>query len=107
MSRDFHPELQRALDAMELPEVQEMLERLGQFGLAISLPHQHGPNGEFQPLERDKIAFEKDLKVSFLDAADPVLVDTVAVSWRWDGEKKQAAACNRCTLVRRHRNLCI
>jgi hypothetical protein len=92
----IHPELQAAMDAVDLPEVQEMMQRLASHGLAVALPHMHKDDGKFVPLPADTVAVEAGLQVSFSAVTDSVLEDGVPVMWRWDGGKKTAAKCSWC-----------
>ena len=92
----IHPDVRRALEAMELPEVNEMLQRLGKYGLGIGIPHMHGEEGEFLPLPNDKVAVEEDLKVSFRSVDESAVQTAIPVMWRWiegDGEVKAVGKC--------------
>ena len=37
----FHPDLQRAVRAVNTEEIQEIMRQLGKYGLAVALPHMH------------------------------------------------------------------
>lgn len=92
----IHPEIRRGMEAVESPEVQEIIKQLSQYGLAVALPHLHGDNGNFLPLPSNQVVFESDLRVSFVEKDNPVLESAIPVMWRWDGETKVAADCALC-----------
>ena len=91
------PELRRAHAAMQLPEVQAMLQRLSEFDLGIFMPHQHDMRtGDFQRLPVDVVQVEVGCKVSFLSEQE--IVDHpnqfLTVAWRWcAGEPTRASVC--------------
>lgn len=59
-------QLQVAQNAINLPEVQEMLKKLSQHNLGIYMPHMHDEKtGEFQPLPAGLTQVEDGLVVSF------------------------------------------
>lgn len=91
----IHPEVQKAMDAVQIPEVQEMMQRLAKYGLAIAVPHMHGEEGDFLPLPSDKVVLEDGLEVSFKDANDPEVQTAIAVAWRSeiDGDPKASGKC--------------
>ena len=94
------PEIQRALDAIKTPEVQEMVKRLSEHGLAVALPHMHGEDGSFKPLPQDQVVFESMLQVSFPSLGDPVLNDAIPVMWRWSDELEAIGNCALCDFYR-------
>lgn len=93
--------LRRAQEAIELPDVQEMLARLSAYGLGVFVPHYHPPSGGMAPLPKTQVALEAGLKVSFVDEADPVLSEDGVedIGWRWDAEKKTVMKCTKCSMV--------
>lgn len=93
---EIHPDVQRAMKAISEPEVQEILQRLARFGLAIAVPHMPGDQGEFLPLPKDRVGFEAGLRVSFRDVNDPDVRKGIPVMWRWDEETCAAAKCYEC-----------
>ena len=99
----IHPEVLRAMDAVHLPEVQEMMQRLAAHGLAIAVPHMHDDEGEFIPLPKGKVGLEADLTVTFTDIDDPAVASSTVVMWRWDGEMKASSTCYGCYKKDRHR----
>jgi len=89
------PDLQRAMDAVQLPEVQEMSQRLAKYGLAVTVPHMHGQDGGFFPLPEGTVALESGLQVTFKHADDPEVREAIPVAWRgaWDEEKQLPTTC--------------
>ena len=87
--------------AMNLPEVQEMLQRLSKYQLGIFMPHIHDEKtGQFQPLDDDVMQVESGLQVCFKPTeviaaqSDPFL----PVAWLWRGGVKSTSAA--CEMVR-------
>ena len=91
------PALRRAQAAIQLPEVQAMLQRLADFDLGIFVPHRHGERtGEFQPLPDDVMQVESGCRVSFETAQEIVnQADRfLPVAWRWRaGSSTPASVC--------------
>ena len=87
-----------AIEAVNTPEVQAMIKVLNQYGLGVFMPHIHTENG-FEPLPRDKVQLEGDLKVSFVDAHDPNLTGASPVGWVWDEKGARIATACFCTGV--------
>ncbi len=89
--------LRRAQAAIQLPEVQAMLQRPSRFDLGIFMPHQHDERtGGFQPLPDDVIQVETGCKVSFQNTQEIVnQADRFfPVAWRWRaGALTPASAC--------------
>ncbi|MCG9893611.1 MAG: hypothetical protein MH252_21380 [Thermosynechococcaceae cyanobacterium MS004] len=55
-----------AQESIDLPEVQEMLRKLSKYNPGVSMLHMHnGETGDFQPLPKELVQVEADLKVSF------------------------------------------
>ena len=97
-------ELQIAQNAIDLPEVQEMLRKLSKYNLGIYMPHMHDDDtGEFRPLPTGFTQVEDALKVSFEPAdqvADTVDRSYVPIGWFWvDGAHPMAVCTNRCVLL--------
>lgn len=88
------PELRRAQDAVSLPEVQDMMQRLAAYNLGVFMPHQHDDaTGGFTTLSPGTVQVESGLKVSFRPAADVDDPDRfVSVGWIWHGDGVHAAA---------------
>jgi len=90
-------ELRVALEAIETPEVQEMIKALAKYNLGVFMPHSHvkgdGKTGNgFAPLASNMMSVEDDLKTSFIERAEMMSSGHgVPTGWRWiDGE---AAVC--------------
>jgi len=54
-TRSMHPDIQRALDSVMRPEVQDLIRRVSEYGLAVALPHMHGEGGDLRPLPAVKV----------------------------------------------------
>lgn len=87
---------QAAAQAIEKPEVQEMIKKLAEYGLGVFMPHMHDEQGRFAPLPRDVVAVESGLVVSFHSKEDPVAQQARPVGWVWDNETKTVQACFEC-----------
>jgi hypothetical protein len=88
--------VERAIEAVQTPEVQEMIKALHKHGLGVFMPHIHTDNG-FEPLPRDKVQLEGDLKVSFVGSYDPNLAGASPVGWVWDEQEVRVATACYCT----------
>lgn len=88
-------ELQKAQDAIHLPEVQEMLKKLSEYNLGIYMPHQHNEtDGAFQLLPDDTMQLENDLEVSFSKNEDARSLSILPVGWVWRKEgMAEASGC--------------
>ena len=94
---DLPQTLRKAQEAMHLPEVQEILERLAKYKLGIFMPHMHDEKtGEFQLLADDVMQVESGLQVSFKTTQE-ISNQTdrfLPVAWLWrDGATSVSAAC--------------
>lgn len=94
---DLPQALKTAQEAMQLPEVQEILEKLSQYKLGIFMPHMHDEQtGQFQPLDDNLMQVESGLQVSFL-AVGEIASKThqfLPVGWVWRaGALTTSAAC--------------
>ena len=94
---DLPQALRVAQDAMHLPEVQEMLERLSKYKLGIFMPHMHDEKtGGFQPLADDVMQVESGLQVSFKPTEEIANQSDqfLPVAWFWRaGATSVSAAC--------------
>ena len=88
--------VQSAQEAIQKPEVLEMLQKLSKYRLGIFMPHMHPPEGGFIPLPDGVVQLEGDLKVEFVNEDDPALQSAVPVGWVWDGKRLVAAANCYC-----------
>ncbi|MEO8338354.1 MAG: hypothetical protein ABI604_01395 [Nitrospirota bacterium] len=89
--------LRSAQEAIQLPEVQEMLRRLSEYKLGIFMPHMHNEHtGEFQLLPDEVTQVESGLEVSFRPMAE-IASQTdrfLPVGWGWRaGASTPLAAC--------------
>lgn len=86
------PVLQEAARAVNLPEVQDMIKKLGEYGLAVALPHMH-VNGKMVPLPDDMCAYESKLQISFGKRDEVTDVPMVPVMWQCGKEIGSVASC--------------
>lgn len=71
----------------------EIAKELSDFGLAISLPHAHTPEGALVELPTDLVSLESDLQVTFV-RPEEVPGSAIPVGWRWvSGELRAFASC--------------
>jgi len=89
--------LKTAQDAMQLPEVQEMLRRLSDYQLGIFMPHMHDEvGGAFRQLPEGMLQVESGLEVSF-QAAEVIANQPsrfLPVAWTWQaGAPAPLAVC--------------
>ena len=94
---DLPQALRTAQDAMHLPEVQEILERLAKYKLGIFMPHMHDEKtGDFQLLADDVMQVESGMQVTFKPAVEIANQSDrfLPVAWLWrDGARSISAAC--------------
>lgn len=96
------PELQRAQEAIQLPEVQELMRKLADYNLAVCMPHMHNDDdGGFKVLPADMVQVERDLQVSFEPRRDAESLRAIPVAWQWQqtGPVGMAVCVQICTLV--------
>jgi len=98
------PELRMAQDAMNLPDVQDMLKKLSAYNLGIYMPHMHDDaSGAFQPLPAGMSQVEDGLQVSFREddeIAPQPDVSFLPVGWFWrDGASAQMVCTARCVMM--------
>jgi hypothetical protein len=96
-ARGLPQALRTAQDAIDFPEVQEMLRRLSKYKLGIFMPHMHDEQtGEFQPLPDEVMQVESGLGVSF-QPAEAIASQTeryLPVGWFWRaGASTPSAVC--------------
>ena len=88
--------LRAAQEAIQLPEVQEMLRRLAEFNLGIFMPHMHDEHtGEFHPLPDGVTQVESSLEVSFQQTrqiASQTAGRFLPVGWYWRAGASTASA---------------
>lgn len=75
-----------AQDASGTKEIREIAEALAKYKLGICIPHMHDEQtGELVALPSGIISCERNLKVSFEDAAVAEGQSMVPIAWRWNG----------------------
>jgi hypothetical protein len=67
-------------------EVQEIVRRLADFGLGVTVPHVHSIEAEFAPMPHDIVQVETNMVVSFAKRSGFLATSYVPVAWRWDPE---------------------
>lgn len=86
-----------AQDAINRPEVQEMLKKLAQFNLGIYMPHRHAPgSGAFEVLPEGISQVEAGLRVTFEPTEEVAKAgeNLIAVGWVWaEGGKTPLSYC--------------
>ena len=101
---DLPHALKLAQDAMNFPEVQEMLRTLSAYGLGVFMPHRHDEQtGEFQPLPDQLVQVESGLEVSFRPV-EQIAGQTdsfLPVGWIWRAGSATPSAV--CEMVRDQR----
>ncbi len=100
--QSVHPDLQRAMNFVNSPEVQELARKLARYGLAVGLPHMHDDDGKLIPLPIDQVAYEDDLQVSFRRSDDPIVDAAAAVMWRWDENAEMVVSSSHCRGKQHH-----
>ena len=96
MPDSVHPTIREATNALNDPEVQDLVKRLSARGLAVAVPHMHGADGELVPLPPDRVAYEDDQRVTFPHVADPVLDEAEPVMWGWDAAAQRPTPLAHC-----------
>ncbi|MEZ4618222.1 MAG: hypothetical protein R2867_22285 [Caldilineaceae bacterium] len=90
------PILARAQEALDHPEVIEILEKLSAYGLGVFVPHIHDEHGALQPLPDGYLQVEQKLQVSFHHKDEVKIEGKVAVGWVWDKEREQPRVVVQC-----------
>lgn len=94
--------LKTAQQAIELPEVQEIIQKLSKYNLGVFMPHQHNlASGDFEVLPDDVIQVEDDLQVSFMSKIEADQLNALPVGWVWrkDGVTGYATCVKSCSYV--------
>ena len=103
MARSLPPALRTAQQAIHLPEVQDMLRSLSEYGLGICMPHKHDEQtGKFQPLPGKLMQVESGLEVSFQPTEEISKRSNrfLPVAWIWrDGAQMPSAVCEMVQTV--------
>ena len=83
----------QSLNEDDQRRVAQIGQELSKYGLGISVPHAHDVDGRFGPLPLGVVAYENDLKVSFI-SSESVPANAIAVGWRYiEGELRASAYC--------------
>jgi len=91
-----------ARDAIQLPEVQEMMRKLSAYHLGVYIPHMHDEKtGAFQLLPEGMIQVEDNLRVSF-QSVDPPERSYVPVAWFWRDGPTPGVKCAAICLTVHH-----
>ena len=92
----MHAMIENAQLAVETPQVQAMIRELSKYGLGVFVPHMHREGAAFAPLPKGLVQLERDLKVSFVEADDPAILESIPVGWEWDGVRARVCASRYC-----------
>lgn len=89
------PEIEQALNAIDLPEVQDLIRKLGQYNLGVCIPHMHRLEQDFSVLPSDTVQIEENCKVRWMLRSElSETQESVPVAWRWiDDAVHPHAAC--------------
>lgn len=81
-----------AQDAIHLTEVQDMIRRLGEYNLAVFMPHMH-ETGDFQ--EQPANIVQVEVSSEFHTVEEVEKMGVLPVSWRWkDGQVTVNGSCH-------------
>lgn len=90
--------IEDAIAAIQDPDVQDMIKRLSDYGLAVTVPHMHGENGGLLPLPSGTVSVEQNLRVSFTDEDVLDRDGIVPVMWRWNEKTSTISVAGGCGL---------
>ncbi len=90
----FHAGLQDAVRAVNTAEVQEIMRKLGKYGLAVALPHMHTDAG-MVPLPEDMMVSEDNLKITFRKRDEVTNFEGLPVMWQRGEEISSIAYCGQ------------
>jgi len=85
----------QGLAAIDEPEVQALVRRLGDYGLGVTIPHQHADDEVMTNLAPHIVQYEDNLQVSFVGENDPILAGSVPVAWMWDSGLRIVGRCRQ------------
>lgn len=94
------PEIHAALEAIQLPEVQDLMRQLAKFNLGVCVPHMHGADVDFEVLPAELVQVEENCEVRWVPRSElNDMVGHVPVAWRWadDGLVAMAQCIATCT----------
>ncbi|WP_138429803.1 hypothetical protein [Fodinibius saliphilus] len=85
--------LQKAQEAINRPEVQEMLKKLSEYNLGVFMPHMHDDEtGGFKLLPENMIQIEENQEVKFMERKKADDIKFVPVGWIWQSNETQVGA---------------
>jgi hypothetical protein len=92
-------ELRAAQEAIQLPEVQEMMRKLSVYNLGVFMPHMHDDRGGFQPSSDKYVQVEKGLRVSFAPTEEIEKEEEryIPTGWVWNENLPTPMAVCRST----------
>ena len=98
----FPDALKKSQEAIDFPEVREMVKALSAYGLGVFMPHMHDDEtGGFKVLPAGVTSVEEDLQVSFHpsdDLSDEGSRRYVPVGWVWDSARGVTSAVGKCAV---------
>ncbi len=100
---ELEPTLAAAQNAINLPEVQDMVKRLGEYGLAVFMPHMHDADGNFTPKPDGVVQMEDDMQVSFRpedQIGEERSREYLPVGWRWSEARQCSSPDVVCRIVK-------
>lgn len=98
---DISPTVRRSMEAIELPDVQEMIRRLGEYGLGVCVPHRHTATMDFDDLPDDLVQVEENCQVSWVPRDQlKSMRQMTPVAWKWQsGAADGVVAAAECIVI--------
>jgi hypothetical protein len=96
-------ELRKAQEAIQLPEVQEMMRKLSVYNLGVFMPHMHDDRGGFTPSSDKFVQVEKGMRVSFAPTEEIEKEEDryLPTGWVWNADlPTPVAMCRQVCEVR-------
>jgi len=76
------------------PHILELLRRLNEYGLGVTLLHMHDAQQELIPLPDQLVQLEREQRISFVSTDSSELSGAIPVAWRWkDGKVVVSGLC--------------
>jgi hypothetical protein len=96
-------ELRTAQEAIQLPEVQEMMRKLSVYNLGVFMPHMHDDSGGFQPSSEKFIQVEKGMRVSFAptEEVEKEQERYLPTGWVWNANLPTPMAVCKSACIKR------
>lgn len=88
----------KSIESVSNPEVVAMIEKLSEFGLAVSVPHMHDESGGFEELPCGMVSVEENLKVTFKNQSKIDDDQILPVMWRWNKKEEKVEVAAGCGL---------